>query len=177
MAEVIWNKTKLILLLVLPALLAACGGGGSGQNPPPDGDGRLTFDVVNGRPVARSGNQVFQLLTEEEARIAQELHRQALEAQEEEETPPQGQAAKPLSLPPLVDLRDHQTPIRNQGVRGTCAAFAAVAVLEAAYKRDRGMDLNLSEQYVHQVNKMAWLHREPDPVPPPLPRAEQQIVF
>ncbi|MDW8358423.1 C1 family peptidase, partial [Thermus sp.] len=176
MAGVIWNRVKLVLLLVLPALLAACGGGGSGQNPPPDGDGRLTFDVVDGRPVARIGDQVFQLLTEEEARISQQLYRQVLEAQREEGSA-QGQAAEPLSLPQRVDLRSHQTPIRGQGSRGTCAAFAAVAVLEAAYKRDRGLDLDLSEQYAFQVNRMALLLRGPGHTPHPLPRTEQEFAF
>ena len=56
-----------------------------------------------------------------------------------------------------VSLARFQTPIRNQReVRGTCYAFAACAALEAAYKREYGLDqLHLSEQYTFHVGK-AW---------------------
>jgi hypothetical protein len=60
-------------------------------------------------------------------------------------------------LPLKVDLRQQQTPIRDQGQRGTCAAFAVVAAMEAAYKRAGYGDLNLSEEFAHDVAKMMYL--------------------
>lgn len=55
--------------------------------------------------------------------------------------------------PAFVDLRDNQTSIKSQGSRSTCYAFAAVAGLEAAYRRQHGVVLDLSEQYAFHMNK------------------------
>jgi C1A family cysteine protease len=42
------------------------------------------------------------------------------------------------------------TPVRNQYFRGTCTAFAAIALLEAKVLRETGrQDLDLSEQYLY----------------------------
>jgi hypothetical protein len=60
-----------------------------------------------------------------------------------------------------VDLREQQTPIRNQGQRGTCSDFAVVAAMEAAFKRAGHGDLHLSEEFSHDVAKMMYLE-EPD---------------
>lgn len=65
------------------------------------------------------------------------------------------------SIPSRVDLRDRQTPIRDQGGRGTCVAHATSAALEAAYERERGMALDLSEQYANHVQKMTYLNQDP----------------
>lgn len=64
-----------------------------------------------------------------------------------------------LSLPAqtVVDLTAWQTPLRFQGNRNTCVTFAAVAALEARYRR-LGLDLDLSEEFVSSVGKMNWLH-------------------
>ena len=51
------------------------------------------------------------------------------------------------ATPDVVDLSGFQTGIRNQQDRGTCAGFAMVAAIEARYKRDHGLTLDLSEQY------------------------------
>jgi papain like protease len=57
-----------------------------------------------------------------------------------------------------VDLRAKQTSLKNQGGRGTCITFAAIAALEAAYKRAGYGDLNLSEEFANHFHKMFWLH-------------------
>lgn len=56
-----------------------------------------------------------------------------------------------------VDLRGFQTSIRHQGGRDTCTAFAVTAAVEAAYKHRYGLDLDLSEQFLHHVQKSYWL--------------------
>jgi len=59
-----------------------------------------------------------------------------------------------------VDLRDWQTPIRDQAGRNTCVSFAVVAAMEAKYRRQnpsRYDDVDLSEQYAHHVQKMVAL--------------------
>jgi C1A family cysteine protease len=54
-------------------------------------------------------------------------------------------------LPRGVDHRSTQTAIRDQGGRGTCVAFAAVAAIEAIYKRNHGQTRDLSENHAHNV--------------------------
>jgi hypothetical protein len=56
-----------------------------------------------------------------------------------------------------VTLEPDQTAYRNQGGRGTCYAFATVAAMEAAYRRDHGVVLDLSEDYLFHLNKVAEL--------------------
>src|SRR4051794_38525581 len=57
----------------------------------------------------------------------------------------------------FVDLRPHQTGFRSQGGRDTCTVFATTAAVEAAYKRIYGLDLDLSEQFLHHFQKSFWL--------------------
>jgi hypothetical protein len=57
----------------------------------------------------------------------------------------------------VVSLAEWQTPIRNQGGRGSCYAFAAVAAMEAAYKRTHGMEFDLSEHFAFHLNKAGEL--------------------
>jgi hypothetical protein len=54
----------------------------------------------------------------------------------------------PAPSPDWFDLRQFQTPLRNQNPRGACAAFAFVAAIEARYKRQYGLELDLSEEYL-----------------------------
>jgi hypothetical protein len=58
--------------------------------------------------------------------------------------------------PSSVDLREDQTPLRGQGWRDTCQAFAVIAAIEAAYKWHHGLALTLSPQYLNHIDKM-WL--------------------
>ena len=57
----------------------------------------------------------------------------------------------------VVTLERHQSAYKSQGSRGTCYAFAAVAAMEAAYKRAHGVELDLSEEFLFQLNKIAEL--------------------
>ena len=51
-------------------------------------------------------------------------------------------------LPRSVNFSSEMTSVKNQGQRGTCTFFAATALLEAALKMDKGIDVNLSEEYL-----------------------------
>ena len=56
----------------------------------------------------------------------------------------------PITIAPKDDHRSVQSPIRNQANRSTCVAHAAVAGLEAGYKR-RGQTVDLSENHAYNV--------------------------
>ena len=56
-------------------------------------------------------------------------------------------------LPARIDLRANSSFGRNQAGRGTCIVFSNVAGVEAAYKRLRGVTLDLSEQYMNAVRR------------------------
>lgn len=60
-----------------------------------------------------------------------------------------------LDLPSRVDLTVHMTPIKNQGMRGTCVAHAAAACLEAELikKGKAKPKLDLSEQCLYWACK------------------------
>lgn len=65
------------------------------------------------------------------------------------------------SAPPVVHLHKWQTTIKNQGDRGTSAAFAAVAALEASYARTRRIEsLDLSEQFTHWIARSTGLSNQ-----------------
>jgi hypothetical protein len=54
-------------------------------------------------------------------------------------------AAPDPTLPPVVDHRPSQSPVKSQGDRGTCVSHASLALLEAAAH----IPDDLSEQYTH----------------------------
>jgi len=63
-------------------------------------------------------------------------------------------AAKPAGifnekLPPTIRLFDKMPPVRNQGSRGTCVAFATIALREYLHRSDP----NLSEQFLYYACK------------------------
>jgi hypothetical protein len=58
------------------------------------------------------------------------------------------------TLPERFDLVDLQTPIRNQGRRGTCSIFSTVALMEHLYIVEGTItDPNFSEQYLQWSTK------------------------
>jgi hypothetical protein len=56
-----------------------------------------------------------------------------------------------------VSLSQWQTGFRDQLDRSSCYAFAACAAMEAAYRRQFGLVVNLSEHYVFHINKVTAL--------------------
>ena len=64
------------------------------------------------------------------------------------------------NVPSRVFLGANQSSIKDQGSRGTCVAFTTAAALEAAYKRERGLELDLSEHYANHIQKMSYLPSE-----------------
>lgn len=54
-------------------------------------------------------------------------------------------AAEAAELPPVIDHRNNQSPVKDQGSRGTCVSHASMGLLEA-YPH---INDNLSEQYTH----------------------------
>lgn len=58
------------------------------------------------------------------------------------------------TLPKSFDLMEYQTPVRNQGGRGTCSIFATTALMESLYVR-AGMDMpDFSEQFLQWSSKV-----------------------
>ena len=58
-------------------------------------------------------------------------------------------------LPRSLNLNDKTTSAKNQSDRGTCTFFSTSALLESAIKIDRGIDVNLSEEFMNLVTKYA----------------------
>lgn len=73
-----------------------------------------------------------------------------------------------------VDLTSWQTPLKNQGNRTTCISFAAMAALEARYRRT-GLTLDLSEEFAVSMEKMNWLHAAWHEIPTADARENQLI--
>jgi hypothetical protein len=70
-------------------------------------------------------------------------------------------AARAAGRPDFWILRDEQTPARDQQDHGTCYVFAAIAALEAAYKRAGYGTLDLSEEFVNEAVRLFWLEPRP----------------
>lgn len=145
------------ILSLLLGVLAACGG--SPQQADFVGPDIREFLTVNGYPAVRLGNGEVKLLGKPEE-TKWYLDRFPPPATSEPT------ALRPQSLPAAVDLTPFQTPVKNQGDRDTCTAFAVVAALEAAYKRTYGLTLDLSEQFLNWQDKVNVLDPNSPPVPP-----------
>ena len=140
------------------SLLASCSrsGGGGGGAGPVDGPDIADALTVNGTPAFKLSNGDIVLLTKL-SDIQQYL---------DEFPPPAQPAAVPAissavqmkaPLPASVDLSAYQTPVKNQGGRGNCTDFAAIAAIEARYKHDDNLTLDLSEEWLSHIQKMDWL--------------------
>lgn len=145
---------KLWKALIISSLLglAAC------SNPPTADNNTPTHRHF----VKLEDGSLVALNTLEEVREAKSWFEKRLEdgneaILDEDDRLPQGQSVRPLALPPSADLRTNQTPIRNQGGRGTCTSFAVAALLEAAYKRLHRLELDLSEEWINGAQKMGVL--------------------
>jgi C1A family cysteine protease len=66
---------------------------------------------------------------------------------------PAGAAVEAGAFPEAVDLTPYMPPIRNQGGRPTCAAFALTALNEY-FRRWHGIDVDLSEQHLYYEVKL-----------------------
>lgn len=62
-----------------------------------------------------------------------------------------------INLPEVYDLRKHMLPSRDQGSRGTCAAFTACSITEIHNNIDEGIDEWMSPEFIyyHRDNKPA----------------------
>jgi C1A family cysteine protease len=66
-----------------------------------------------------------------------------------------GEAYEAVALPPSVNLISRFNPIRNQGQRGTCVAFALTAINEYFQRFGRGRPaIDLSEQHLYHECKL-----------------------
>lgn len=52
-----------------------------------------------------------------------------------------------------IDLSPRMTPVKHQGERNTCNAFAATALMEFLLKEKTGNDIDLSESYTYYLGK------------------------
>lgn len=75
------------------------------------------------------------------------------------------------SLPTSYDLRDENrvSPVRDQGVHGTCWAFASIASIESNLLTQRYMDVDLSERHLVYFT---YNHQDIADVDTPYPRLE-----
>jgi hypothetical protein len=84
---------------------------------------------------------------------AQRLDAEALPFLRAQRTVSTDTAALAAATPDRVTWFQFQTPIRNQLDRNTCSIFAMLAAVEARYRRQFGLTLDLSEQYAWHVYK------------------------
>ncbi len=61
--------------------------------------------------------------------------------------------SKLQDLPKLVNLIEEMTPARNQSDRGTCTHFSTIGLVEGTIKKDLGIEVNLSEEYLNYKSK------------------------
>ena len=57
------------------------------------------------------------------------------------------------SYPQFMDFKKFHTPVKDQGSRGSCAYFSAVALAENAIKQYQGDEVNISEEYLIKLGK------------------------
>lgn len=84
-----------------------------------------------------------------------------------------GETNNDKAAPSSFSLADDQTGFKNQRARGTCVSFAVVAAIEAAYKRQFDLELDLSEQFINHMQKNVSINRNN----PQVPFRENQLGF
>jgi hypothetical protein len=139
------NKHSALLAPILLAL-AACGGGSGPPQTGSAGPGISAITSVNGVPAFKLANGETALLDKLED----------TQWYLDRFPPPTatGQGVRSQALPASVDLSAYQTPVKDQNPRGTCTNFAVVGAVEVRYKRQYGLTLDLSEQWLNHLQKM-----------------------
>jgi Cysteine protease len=114
-------------------------------------NGQITFQISPGK--------YFVLIAP--ADIARQPQKSAVEgAPRREKSPKKGAGEGDALLPAMVDHRAQQSPIKNQGQRGTCVAHAACADLEAILIRAGAGQPDLSENLAY-----LWFMKEEGSTP------------
>ncbi len=62
--------------------------------------------------------------------------------------------APPRILPRTIDNREECTPVRHQGLEGSCTGHALVAIAELLYWRKLGLPPDLSERWAYEKAKL-----------------------
>ena len=115
-------------------------------------------------PTARTADgTVVRLLPAQDAVIARRNLQTMLSRPEQQAARKTVALMQSRNRPAVVANLSAQTPTRNQGGRGTCGIFAAVAGLEAALKRQSHRDYDLSEQHVNWLKNVTWMANADQP--------------
>ena len=56
-------------------------------------------------------------------------------------------------LPKIIDLSGDMSPVKNQADRGTCTIFTTIGLVEGTIKKDLGIEVNLSEEFMNYSSK------------------------
>lgn len=58
------------------------------------------------------------------------------------------------ALPKIVNLKEHQSSVKDQGARGSCTYFTITSMIESLIKQSSGKELDLSEEYLAWASKV-----------------------
>ena len=119
-------------------------------------EGLIGFDpslITESKSIAQFGEEVFSPLIQEYEKFERYKYAFGASVGKSENPIVQSQIGN-TSEPPAVStdseytlINDCMPPIRDQGERWTCVAFATCAVVEYAFCREKMMKLDLSEQF------------------------------
>ncbi len=70
-------------------------------------------------------------------------------------SPPTLDESKLTMLPKKIDLAKDMTPVKNQSTRSTCTIFSTMGIVEATLKKDLGIEVNLSEEYLNYAAQIS----------------------
>ncbi|WP_456401320.1 hypothetical protein [Persephonella sp.] len=141
------------LLLCISVYIFSCSGGGGGS-----GNQDVVGEDIYEEPIyVTSDGKKFKLQSKKF--VYEDIEYNKLIAEFEEKKSGSYDIYNFGELPERVFLKNIQTSIKNQAGRGTCVSFAVAAGVEAMYKSQFGLDLNLSEQYINHIQKMFHFRR------------------